>query len=143
MNKNFSRMLLMAVLQLVLVLSATSAVFASEPIFTLVPTSITGRVWVGSSDAHQTTPAANVPVFVQRIDQANTDVVMTMVVYTDDIGGFALEGLATGTYQIWTGNENDSDALFYQIVTIDESSPTATADLLITGYRVFMPTVMR
>lgn len=145
MNTNFSRIFLFIAIQLVLMVSLTTGVFASDPIFTQIPTGITGHVWLdvnSSGKADQQEPVvANAPVFIQRVDAHNDDAVMTMIVYTDEIGGFALAGLDAGTYQIWT--ESDSDSVSFLVVTIDAVNPTVTADLLMPVHQVFMPTVMR
>jgi hypothetical protein len=142
MKKSFVRILGLIVLQVVLVVTVTTGLFASDPIFTMVSTSITGRVWLdfnGSNNLEQPVlPVTNASVFIQRIDQA--DFAMTLVVYTDEVGGYAVEGLPAGVYQIWT--ESDSDGVSLLVVTIDESAPTATANLPLVGHRVFLPTVM-
>lgn len=119
--------------------ASNPSAFADDPI----QTSITGRVWVDSNASGapdpQEAPLAAVPIFIQPVDQS--DFAMTLVIYTDVIGGFAAEGLPPGTYQIWT--ENDSEGVFLQVVTLSESTPTATANLPIIGYRVFMPTIIQ
>lgn len=143
MSKSFLRIFIFVALQISLVTTMAVSLFASDPVFTITPTSITGRVWVDSDASGNLDPQeatlANMPVFIQRIDQS--DFAMTLVVYTDEIGGFAVAGLPAGVYQIWT--ENDSDGVFLQVVTLTERAPTATADLPVAGHRVFMPTVMR
>lgn len=145
MNKPFVRLAVVITLQVVALVSMTFGVFASEPVFTLVTPSITGRVWVDTDGSgnpdQQEAPLVNVPVFIQRLDLPETDVVLTMVVYTDNIGGYSFTDLEPGIYQIWT--ETAGDQLFNLVVTITDSTPTATADLPISGYQVFIPTVMR
>lgn len=145
MNKQFVRLAVVITLQVVGLVSMTFGVFASEPVFTLVTPSITGRVWVDTDGSgnpdQQEAPLANVPVFIQRLDLPETDVVMTRVVYTDNIGGYSFTDLEPGIYQIWT--ETEGDQLFNLVVTITESIPTAIADLPMSGYRIFIPTVMR
>ena len=144
MSKSFLRIYIFILLPISLVVTMTTNLFAADiPIVPVVPTSITGRVWVdsnasGSLDPQEAT-LAELPVFIQRVDQS--DFAMTLVVYTDQIGGFAVEGLPAGIYEIWT--ENDHDGVSLQVVTLTESAPNATANLPITGYRVFMPTVVR
>lgn len=122
-----------------LIVAVRPNVFAADPI----QTSIIGRVWVdsngsGALDPQEATLAA-MPIFIQLVDQS--DFAMTLVVYSNEIGGFAAEGLPPGTYQIWT--ENESEGVFLQIVTLSESTPTATANLPIIGHRVFMPMVIQ
>ena len=144
MSKSFLHICMYILLPISLVATMTTNLFAADtPILPVVPTSITGRVWVdsnasGSLDPQEATLAA-MPVFIQRVDQS--DFAMTLVVYTDQIGGFAVDGLPAGTYEIWT--ENDQDGVSLQVVTLTESTPTATANLPVTGHRVFMPTVLR
>lgn len=143
MSQLFLRIFLLIALPISLMATLPTSVFAAEPIAPLMNTSITGQVWVDSNASGAFDPQeatlTNLPVFIQLVDQ--DDFAMTLVVYTDEIGGFAAEGLPAGTYQIWT--ENDSDGVFLQLVTLSESAPTATANLPIVGHRVFMPTVMR
>ena len=143
MSKSFLRIYIFILLPISLVATMTTSLFAADPVTPVVSTRITGRVWVdsnasGSLDPQEATLAA-MPVFIQRVDQS--DFAMTLVVYTDQIGGFAVDGLPAGTYEIWT--ENDQDGVSLQVVTLTESAPTATANLPITGYRVFMPTVIQ
>lgn len=143
MSKLVIRIILFIALPISFVATLPISLFAAEPIAPVVTTSITGRVWVDSNASGDFDPQeatlTNMPVFIQRVDQS--DFAMTLVVYTNEIGGFAAEGLPAGTYQIWT--ENDNDGVFLQIVTLSESTPTATANLPIPGHRVFMPAVMR
>lgn len=144
MSKSFLRICIFILLPISLVATMTANLFAADtPVMPVVPTSITGRVWVDSDASGNLDPQeatlANMPIFIQLMDQS--DFAMTLVVYTDAIGGFAVEGLPAGTYQLWT--ENERDGVFLQVVTLTESTPTATANLPVTGHRVFMPTVMR
>lgn len=143
MSKLVIRIFLFIALPISLVATLLTSVFAAEPIAPVVNTSIIGRVWVDSNASGNFDPQeatlADMPVFIQQVDQS--DFAMTLVVYTNEIGGFAAEGLPAGTYQIWT--ENDNDGVFLQIVTLSESTPTATANLPIAGHQVFMPAVMR
>jgi hypothetical protein len=143
MNIFFARILLLVLLPVILVATMPTSLFSSDPIFTPVPTGITGRVWIdingsGNREA-QEIPLTNLAVYIQRIDQS--DFAMTLVVYTDAVGGYAAEGLPAGTYQIWT--ENDRDGVYLVVVTIDDNTPTVTANLPIAGYQVFMPTIVR
>lgn len=145
MNKPFVRVLIILAVQVSLLASMTMSLFATEPVFTEIPTSISGRVWVdvnGNVNPEQSgVPVVDVPVFIQRMDQADPDSVITMIVYTDSIGGYSLEGLEPGVYQIWT--ESDTDSVFLMVVTIDASNPKAIVDLRLPAYRLFMPTIMR
>ena len=145
MNKPFVRVLIILAVQISLLVSMTMSLFATEPVFTEIPTSISGRVWVDINGTinpdQQGASVVNVPVFIQRMDQTDSDSVMTMTVYTDSIGGYSLEGLETGVYQIWT--EADTDSVFLMVVTIDASNPKAIVDLRLPAHRLFMPTIMR
>ncbi len=145
MRKQLARIFVIVVLQMIMVVTMTAGLFAAEPVFGTVTTSITGHVWLdfnGNGNADQKEGViANEPVFIQRLDQSDDDVEMTMVVYTDEVGGYSLEGLDAGTYQIWT--ETNSDSIFYLVVTIDNTTPTAMVDLPVAAYHIFMPTVMR
>lgn len=144
MRKQITQIFVIVVLQLMMVVALTTGVFAAEPVGATV-TTITGRVWLdvtGHGDADQTENAVvNAPVFIQRLDGTTPDAEMTMVAYTDEIGGFSLVGLEAGTYQIWT--DVNTDSIYYLVVTIDDATPTATAELPVVAHRVFMPTVMR
>ena len=145
MNKPFVRVLIVLTVQISLLVSMTMNLFATEPVFTEIPTSISGRVWVDiNGNINPDQPGAsvvNVPVFIQRMDQTDSDSVMTMTVYTDSIGGYSLEGLEPAVYQIWT--EADTDSVFLMVVTIDASNPKAIVDLRLPAYRLFMPTIIR
>jgi len=143
MKRIFARILLLITVTVMLMTTLPTSVFASDPIFTLVPNTIAGRVWLdftgsGNPDG-QESPLANIPVYIQRIDES--DFAMTLVVYTNEVGGYSAEGLPTGTYQVWT--EHDTDAVFLLVVTIDDDMPIVRADLAITGHRVFMPMALR
>ncbi|MBX3011274.1 MAG: hypothetical protein KF832_07190 [Caldilineaceae bacterium] len=144
MSTKLNRIIYLIAIQIMLVVMGATGVFAADADSAQVPTQIYGRVWIdmglGGEVNGQGAPAVNVPVFIQQVDTVADDVVMTMVVYTDGVGGFSLEGLPTGTYQIWT--ENDSDSVFMLLVTIDASSPVAAADLLVASHRIFLPTIM-
>jgi len=145
MHKQMARFFVIVVLQMMMVVTMPAGLFAAEPVTGTVTTSIHGLVWLdvdgsGSPDQAEVT-VGNTPVFIQRLDVATTDATMTMVVYTDEVGGYSLEGLADGTYQIWA--ETNSDNIFYLVVTIDAVTPTATVDLPVAAHRIFMPTVMR
>ena len=90
MRKQTARMMVIVVLQMMMVLTMTTGLFAAEPVSGTVTTSINGHVWLdvnssGNVDQAETA-VANAPVFIQRLDQPATDVVMTMVVYTDEVG---------------------------------------------------------
>jgi len=139
----FARILLVVLLTAMLLTTLPTRLFASDPIFTLVPNSIFGQVWMdfnGSDNPDgQESPLANIPVYIERIDEP--DFAMTLVVYTDEVGGYSATGLPAGTYQIWT--EHDMDAVFLMVVTIDDDMPTVRADLTIPGHRVFMPMALR
>ena len=141
MKTIFTHTVLLMLLPILLLVTMPISLFASDPIFTPVPTSITGQVWMdfNGNPTGQESPLANIPVYIQRIDEP--DFAMTLVVYTDAVGGYSAEGLPAGTYQVWT--EHDTDAVFLMIVTIDDDMPRVTANLTVTGYRVFMPTVLR
>lgn len=143
MKTIFARTLLLIALTTILLTTLPMSVFASEPIFTLVPNTITGKVWMdfnGSGDPDgQESPLANIPVYIQRIDEP--DFAMTLVVYTDEVGGYSAEGLPSGTYQVWT--EHDTDAVFLLVVTIDDDMPVATANMAVIGHRIFMPMALR
>lgn len=113
MKTMFARILLLVMLPVMLVATLPTRLFATDPIFTPVLNSISGQVWVdfngsGNPDG-QASPLANIPVYIQRIDEA--DFAMTLVVYTDEVGGYSATGLPAGTYQIWT--EHDTDAVFF------------------------------
>ena len=143
MKTIFARTLLLIALTTVLMTMMPKSTFASIPVFTLVPNTITGRVWMdfnGSGDPDgQEAPLSNIAVYIQRIDEP--DFAMTLVVYTDEVGGYSAEGLPSGTYQIWT--EHDTDAVFLLVVTIDDDTPAATANLAIAGHRLFVPMALR
>lgn len=144
MSKSFLRTCSFILLSISLVATMATSLFAAdEPILPIAPTSITGRVWIDSNASGNLDPQeallANMAVLIQRMDQS--DFAMTLVVYTDAIGGFAVEGLPAGTYQIWT--ENESDGVFLQTITLNESTPTATANLPVNGHQIFIPTVIR
>ena len=144
MNKPFIRVLIILAVQISLLASMTLSLFATEPVFTEVPTSLSGRVWVdiGNTNLDQLgVPVVDIPVFTQRIDLPDEDAVMTMIVYTDSVGGYSIEGLEPGVYQIWT--ENDQDGVFLMVVTIDANTPRAIINLVLPAYRLFMPTIMR
>jgi len=145
MTQSFVRLAVIVTLQVILLIHGSVETFASEPIFTPVTPSITGRVWLDTNGSgnfdQQETLLAEVPVFIQRLDLPETDVVMTLVVYTDNVGGYSFADLEPGIYQIWA--ETAGDQLFNLVITITENTPTATADLPLSGYQVFMPTVMR
>ncbi|MCE7985678.1 MAG: hypothetical protein DYG89_31255 [Caldilinea sp. CFX5] len=143
MKTIFARTLLLIAVTTMLLTTTPMSVFASDPIFTLAPNMITGRVWVdfngsGNPDG-QESPLANIPVYIQRIDEP--DFAMTLVVYTDEVGGYSAEGLPSGTYQVWT--EHDTDAVFLLVVTIDDDTPVVTANLAIVRHQVFMPMALR
>ena len=143
MKTIFARTLLLIAICVVFMTTMPMSAFASDPIFTLVPNTITGRVWMdfnGSGDPDgQESPLSNIAVYIQRIDEP--DFAMTLVVYTDEVGGYSAEGLPSGTYQIWT--EHDTDAVFLLVVTIDDDTPVATANLAIAGHRLFVPMALR
>ncbi|MEZ4735596.1 MAG: SdrD B-like domain-containing protein [Caldilineaceae bacterium] len=145
MTTQFVRLAVIVALQVTLFAQITVGAFASEPIFTPITSGITGRVWLDTNGSgnfdQQETLLAEIPVFIQRLDLPETDVVMTLVVYTDNVGGYSFADLEPGIYQIWT--EVEGDQLFNLVLTITENTPTATADLPMIGYQVFMPTVMR
>jgi len=145
MNKPFVRVVIILTVQFSLLASMTMSLFATEPIFTEIPTSISGRVWVdinGNSNPQQPgIPVVDVPVFIQRMDQTDPDSIMTLIVYTDSVGGYSIEGLELGVYQIWT--ETDHDSVFLLVVTIDANTPKAIVDLMLPAYRLFMPAIMR
>lgn len=143
MKSIFARTLLLLTLTIALINTIPMSAFAADPIFTQVPNMITGRVWVdfngsGAPDG-QESPLANIPVYIQRIDEP--DFAMTLVVYTDEVGGYSAEGLPAGTYQVWT--EHDTDAVFLLVVTIDDVTPVVRADLSIVGHQIFMPMALR
>ncbi len=145
MQKQMTRMIVIVVVQLMLVATMATGVFASDEVSGAVTTSITGHVWLdvdGSGHLDQAEMAmSNMPVFIQRLDQSTPDAEMTMIVYTDEIGGYSLEGLDAGTYQIWT--ETNSDSIYYLVITVDAASPTAIVDLPVVAYTVFMPTIIQ
>jgi hypothetical protein len=145
MNKSFVRVFVIITVQISLLATLAMSVFATEPILTEIPTSISGRVWVdinGNINPDQPdVPVVEVAVFIQRIDQSDVDAVMTLIAYTDSVGGYSLEGLEPGVYQIWT--ETAHDSVFLMVVTIDANTPKALVNLMLPAYRLFMPTVMR
>ncbi|MEZ4862153.1 MAG: SdrD B-like domain-containing protein [Caldilineaceae bacterium] len=137
--KSAKTLLVSLVLPLFALWSTTGSTYA----YANTPSGINGQVWVdfdGSGHFDSNEPAlVGVPVFVERLPQSNDDVVMTMVVYTDENGRYAFDGLDDGVYQIWT--ESATDTLFYLVITIDENTPVAMGDLPVTGHQLYVPFV--
>lgn len=143
MKTIFVRTLLLLAVTTILMTTMPTSVFASDPIFTPAPNTISGQVWMdfngsGNPDG-QEAPLANIAVYIQRIDEP--DFAMTLVVYTDEVGGYSAEGLPAGTYQVWT--EHNTDAVFLLVVTINDDTPVATANLPIVGHQLFMPMALQ
>ena len=145
MCKQITRMIVIVVVQLMLVATMATGLFASDEVTGAVTTNITGHVWLDVNGSGHfdsaAAPVGHTMVFIQRLDQSAPDADQILVVYTDEIGGYSLEGLDAGTYQIWA--ETNSDSTYYLVVTVDNANPTAVVDLPMAAYTVFMPTIMQ